>query len=205
METVMKKFKILTSLVVALSIVIPSMNFTFAENSNVLFDGNVYKISIVDGVYKIYDKELNKEIELKTSDERISEIVFDNDESVSISPKQNNARSVRRIGVPIPKGVNPAKLTYHRLDTTYSNTQQINNYKAFWMALVGFIPYIGQAVSVISFIDTVRSMNNNKIVYFKTVRYYADGFMYYKYVTSAYKDSARKKLIKKRTDYIKMF
>lgn len=60
------------------------------------------------------------------------------------------------------------------------------------MALVGFIPYIGQAVSVISFIDTVRSMNN-KIVYFKADRYYADGFMCYKYVTSAYKDSARKK------------
>ena len=61
------------------------------------------------------------------------------------------------------------------------------------MALVGFIPYIGQAVSVISFIDTVRSMNNKKIVYFKTDRYYADGFIYDKYVTSAYKDSARKK------------
>ncbi len=88
METVIKKFKILTSLVVALSIVIPSMNFTFAENSNVLFDGNVYKISIVDDVYKIYDKELNKEIELKTSGERISENVFDNDESVSISPNR---------------------------------------------------------------------------------------------------------------------
>ena len=39
---------------------------------------------------------------------------------------------------------------------------------------MGFVPYIGQAVSVIGFIDTVISLNNNKIVYFKTKSYYAN-------------------------------
>ena len=37
---------------------------------------------------KALKKQLDKEIELKTSGERISENAFDNDESVSISPNR---------------------------------------------------------------------------------------------------------------------
>ena len=64
---------------------------------------------------------------------------------------------------------------------------------------------MGQIVSFVGFLDSVKSINKSKIVFFKIKHYYANGYLYYKYVTYAYKDSARKKFIKKHTDYVKMW
>ena len=200
----MKYYKFIISIALTISIVSPNISFAFAEAPNVVFDGNFYKITEVDNNYQVLDKEKNNTVDLIAENGKISEIKFD--DGTVVTPSQQNTKTpVKRIGVPIPKGVDSSRLTYHYLDTIYTNTQEISNYKNFWTTIAGFVPPLTVAVGIVSFLDSVRSMNNNKIVYFKTKRYYANGYMYYKYVTYAYKDSARKKLIKTKTVYVKMF
>lgn len=196
----MNKFKYLLIAFLSLVLVFTNTSSVIAE-SDIIFEGNIFTIKKIDNTYIIYNNQTSQTIEANTENDNITELIFSDGSKAEISPK----KPIRRAGVPIPKGVDPSKLTYYYLDTTYSNTNEIQNYKSFWIALMGFVPYIGQAVSVIGFIDTVISLNNKKVVYFKTKRYYAKGYMYYKYITYAYKDSARKHLIKKRTDYVKMY
>ena len=200
----MKILKFIISIVLTVSIISPNINFAFAEDSNVVFDGEFYKITEIDNDYQVFDKENNKTVDLIAENGKISKIKFD-DGTVVTPSQQNTTTPVKRIGVPIPKGVDPSRLTYHYLDTIYSDTYKISNYKSFWITIAGAVPRLSLAVTIVSFLDSVRSLNNNKVVYFKTKRYYADGYMYYKYVTYAYKDSSRKKFIKKKTTYIKMF
>lgn len=203
-KRIMKFFKFIISIALTVSIISPHISFAFAEAPNVVFDGQFYKITEADDDYQVLDKENNRSVDLIAENGKISEVKF-NDGTVVTPSQKNTKASVKRIGVPIPKGVDPSRLTYHYLDTIYTNTHEISNYKAFWTTIAGFIPPISAAVQIVSFLDSVRSLNNNKVVYLKTNRYYANGYMYYKYVTYAYKDSARKKLIKKKTVYIKMF
>lgn len=185
---------------------------TFAKKSNVLMNGKNFIITKNENIYTVYDKNIKRSFQMVIAGDVVTQINFDDGESRRIirrQPVRNDnvvvACSVITKGSPVPKGVNPAKFKYHYFHTTYTNTQEINNYKSFWYSLLGFVPIVGQIVSFVGFLDSVKSINKNKVVFFKIKEYYADGYMYYKYVTYAYKDSDRKKFIKKRTDYVKMW
>ena len=123
----MKILKFIISIVLTVSIISPNINFAFAEDSNVVFDGEFYKITEIDNDYQVLDKENNKTVDLIAENGKISKIKFD-DGTVVTPSQQNTTTPVKRIGVPIPKGVNPSRLTYHYLDTMYSDTYKISNY-----------------------------------------------------------------------------
>lgn len=98
----MKILKFIISIVLTVSIISPNINFAFAEDSNVVFDGEFYKITEIDNDYQVLDKENNKTVDLIAENGKISKIKFD-DGTVVTPSQQNTTTPVKRIGVPIPK------------------------------------------------------------------------------------------------------
>ena len=69
--------KFIISIVLTVSIISPNINFAFAEDSNVVFDGEFYKITEIDNDYQVLDKENNKTVDLIAENGKISKIKFD--------------------------------------------------------------------------------------------------------------------------------
>ena len=208
----MNSKKIVLILLVVFSTLFQNVFTSFAQKKDVLLNGNSFIITKNKNIYTVYDKNIKRSFQMILSGNVVTQINFDDGESRRIKrdlPIKNSiildSCSIITKGTPVPKGVHPEKLKYHYYKTRYTNTQEINNYKSFWYSLLGYVPIVGQIVSFVGFLDSVKSINKSKVVFFKIKQYYANGYLYYKYVTYAYKDSARKKFIKKHTDYVKMW
>lgn len=208
----MNSKKIVLILLVVFSTLFQNVFTSFAQKKDVLLNGNSFIITKNKNIYTVYDKNIKRSFQMILSGNVVTQINFDDGESRRIKrdlPIKNSiildSCSIITKGTPVPKGVHPEKLKYHYYKTRYTNTQEINNYKSFWYSLLGYVPIVGQIVSFVGFLDAVKSINKSKVVFFKIKQYYANGYLYYKYVTYAYKDSARKKFIKKHTDYVKMW
>ena len=208
----MNSKKIVLILLVVFSTLFQNVFTSFAQKKDVLLNGNSFIITKNKNIYTVYDKNIKRSFQMILSGNVVTQINFDDGESRRIKrdlPIKNSiildSCSIIIKGTPVPKGVHPEKLKYHYYKTRYTNTQEINNYKSFWYSLLGYVPIVGQIVSFVGFLDSVKSINKSKVVFFKIKQYYANGYLYYKYVTYAYKDSARKKFIKKHTDYVKMW
>lgn len=93
----MKILKFIISIVLTVSIISPNINFAFAEDSNVVFDGEFYKITEIDNDYQVLDKENNKTVDLIAENGKISKIKFD-DGTVVTPSQQNTTTPVKRIG-----------------------------------------------------------------------------------------------------------
>ena len=174
------------------------------SEENKTFNGNyIYAAQNGDKV-EITIKQTGEKITILTHDGKAYAIIDNENNIINIQSPTTRVATARKMGVPIPKGVDPSKFKYTFVKTVKVDHQLSGSMKNILIGVISFVPWVGPIFGVSALIDEVLSLGK-KTLYIKYSYYYAKGYQYYKYVTRFYSDSEYKKLLKTSVDYVKMW
>ena len=171
------------SVVISDANTLENIEIEFIDNHNAIIkdiDGLRKKV-YMDGMGNVY---INGKLEFTQADTPIKYVV----------EKERSKRSLP----------DPNRKDWKYLDTMYYDTKTQGDARALALGLLSFVPFIGPVFGIATIIDTVRNMGSPNM-YVTVKRYYLDGYQFYKYVSSFYADSARKKHVKTLTEVKKMW
>lgn len=180
------------------------------NESNKVFDGESVKAIQIGDKLEMTDKKTGEKITILTLNEKPYAVVDDKNNitylEIPASTPASTSRTMatKRMGVPIPNGINPSKFKYTYVETVRVNKKLTGSIKNITLGVLSLVPWIGPIYGVSAIVDEVLSLGK-KDLFIEYSYYYAQGYQYYKYVTRFYSDSRYKKLVKTRVDYVKMW
>lgn len=182
-----------------------STNIVESE-SNKVFNGNSIQTIQNGNKVEIIDKKTGERVTILTHEERPYAILDDENKITYLQPLTPTTRmnAARKMGVPIPKGVNPSKFKYTFVETVRVNKKLTGSIKNITLGVLSLVPWVGPVFGISAILDEVLSLGKKEL-FIEYSYYYAKGYQYYKYVTCFYSDSRYKKLVKTRVDYVKMW